>query len=330
MTSWAEAHDNRQSDARPPFGVWSVARTLARVSFTLLPAVDVADGQAVRLVQGVAGTETRYGDPLEAALAWQRDGAEWIHLVDLDAAFGRGSNRELLAEVVGTLDVEVELSGGIRDDESLDRGAGHRLPPGQPRHRRAGAPGVVRAGDRASTATGSRSASTSAAARSPPAAGPGRRRPLRGAGPARRRRLRPLRRHRRQQGRHAAGPEPRAAARRRAPPPTAPVVASGGVAELADLRRAGRGWPRRAASRARSSARRSTRAGSPCPRRWPPSPPCDRRGRPRADERRRPGHPVPGRRRRAGGQGRQLPEPARRRRPGRAGRASTTPRAPTS
>ena len=119
--SWAEAHDNRQSDARPPFGVWSVARTLARVSFTLLPAVDVADGQAVRLVQGEAGTETGYGDPLDAALAWQRDGAEWIHLVDLDAAFGRGSNAELLAGVVGTLDVAVELSGGIRDDASLDR-----------------------------------------------------------------------------------------------------------------------------------------------------------------------------------------------------------------
>lgn len=90
-----------------------------RVSFTLLPAVDVADGQAVRLVQGEAGTETSYGSPLEAALAWQRDGAEWIHLVDLDAAFGRGSNRELLAEVIGKLDVNVELSGGIRDDESL-------------------------------------------------------------------------------------------------------------------------------------------------------------------------------------------------------------------
>ena len=85
----------------------------------LLPAVDVADGQAVRLVQGEAGSETSYGDPLEAALQWQRDGAEWIHLVDLDAAFGRGSNRELLAEVVRAVDVRVELSGGIRDDESL-------------------------------------------------------------------------------------------------------------------------------------------------------------------------------------------------------------------
>lgn len=85
----------------------------------LLPAVDVADGQAVRLVQGEAGTETGYGDPLAAALAWQEAGATWIHLVDLDAAFGRGSNAELLARVVGELDVAVELSGGIRDDASL-------------------------------------------------------------------------------------------------------------------------------------------------------------------------------------------------------------------
>jgi phosphoribosyl isomerase A len=85
----------------------------------LLPAVDVVDGKAVRLVQGQAGSETEYGSALDAAMTWQRDGAEWIHLVDLDAAFGRGSNRELLAEVVGKLDVAVELSGGIRDDESL-------------------------------------------------------------------------------------------------------------------------------------------------------------------------------------------------------------------
>lgn len=85
----------------------------------LLPAVDVVDGKAVRLVQGVAGSETDYGSALDAAMQWQRDGADWIHLVDLDAAFGRGSNRPLLAEVIGKLDVAVELSGGIRDDESL-------------------------------------------------------------------------------------------------------------------------------------------------------------------------------------------------------------------
>jgi 1-(5-phosphoribosyl)-5-[(5-phosphoribosylamino)methylideneamino] imidazole-4-carboxamide isomerase/N-(5'phosphoribosyl)anthranilate isomerase len=88
---------------------------------TLLPAVDVTGGRAVRLVQGVAGSETGYGDPLDAALAWQRAGAAWIHLVDLDAAFGRGSNADLLAEVVRRVDVAVELSGGIRDDGSLAR-----------------------------------------------------------------------------------------------------------------------------------------------------------------------------------------------------------------
>jgi phosphoribosylanthranilate isomerase len=86
----------------------------------LLPAVDVAHGRAVRLVQGEADSQTVYGDPLEAALAWQSAGAEWIHLVDLDAAFGRGSNAALLADVVGRLDIDVELSGGIRDDASLD------------------------------------------------------------------------------------------------------------------------------------------------------------------------------------------------------------------
>jgi phosphoribosyl isomerase A len=90
------------------------------MTLVLLPAVDVQDGAAVRLVQGAAGSETSYGDPLEAALAWQRGGAEWIHLVDLDAAFGRGDNRALLADVVARLDVAVELSGGIRDDASLE------------------------------------------------------------------------------------------------------------------------------------------------------------------------------------------------------------------
>jgi phosphoribosylformimino-5-aminoimidazole carboxamide ribotide isomerase/phosphoribosylanthranilate isomerase len=87
----------------------------------LLPAVDVKDGQAVRLVQGELARETVYGDPLEVALDFQSAGAEWLHLVDLDAAFGRGNNAELLARVVGSLDIKVELSGGIRDDESLAR-----------------------------------------------------------------------------------------------------------------------------------------------------------------------------------------------------------------
>jgi phosphoribosylanthranilate isomerase len=85
----------------------------------LLPAVDIADGRAVQLVQGVAGSGGEFGDPLDAALAWQEQGAEWLHLVDLDAAFGRGSNRELVDAIVGKLDIKVELSGGIRDAESL-------------------------------------------------------------------------------------------------------------------------------------------------------------------------------------------------------------------
>jgi 1-(5-phosphoribosyl)-5-[(5-phosphoribosylamino)methylideneamino] imidazole-4-carboxamide isomerase/N-(5'phosphoribosyl)anthranilate isomerase len=87
----------------------------------LLPAVDVKDGKAVRLVQGELSAQTSYGSPLDAALDFQASGAEWIHLVDLDAAFGRGDNSALLAEVVGRLDIKVELSGGIRDDESLKR-----------------------------------------------------------------------------------------------------------------------------------------------------------------------------------------------------------------
>ena len=87
----------------------------------LLPAVDVKDGRAVRLVQGELDAETAYGNPLEVALEFQAAGAEWLHLVDLDAAFGRGENSALLAEVVGKLDIRVELSGGIRDDESLRR-----------------------------------------------------------------------------------------------------------------------------------------------------------------------------------------------------------------
>lgn len=95
--------------------------TPATAALELLPAVDVADGQAVRLVQGEAGSETGYGDPVEAAQAWQDQGAEWIHLVDLDAAFGRGHNRDILKRVVEQMTIKIELSGGIRDDESLDR-----------------------------------------------------------------------------------------------------------------------------------------------------------------------------------------------------------------
>ena len=89
--------------------------------FDLLPAVDVKDGRAVRLVKGELTQETNYGDPLDVALDFQSAGAQWLHLVDLDAAFGRGNNSALLARVIGTLDIKIELSGGIRDDDSLAR-----------------------------------------------------------------------------------------------------------------------------------------------------------------------------------------------------------------
>src|SRR3954454_14863351 len=86
----------------------------------LLPAVDITEGRAVQLAQGVAGSERVYGDPVAAALRWQEAGAERLHLVDLDAAFGRGTNRDLQAQIVGALDIKVEMSGGIRDDASLE------------------------------------------------------------------------------------------------------------------------------------------------------------------------------------------------------------------
>ncbi|MFK0041600.1 bifunctional 1-(5-phosphoribosyl)-5-((5-phosphoribosylamino)methylideneamino)imidazole-4-carboxamide isomerase/phosphoribosylanthranilate isomerase PriA [Paenarthrobacter sp. NPDC090517] len=95
--------------------------TSAQSVLELLPAVDIVDGQAVRLLQGEAGSETSYGTPLEAALNWQNAGAEWVHMVDLDGAFGRGNNAALISEVVSQLNVKVELSGGLRDDESLER-----------------------------------------------------------------------------------------------------------------------------------------------------------------------------------------------------------------
>ena len=93
----------------------------SRPELILLPAVDVADGKAVRLTQGEAGTETSYGDPVDAALEWARQGAKWIHLVDLDAAFGRGNNAGILRKAIKQVKgVQVELSGGIRDDATLE------------------------------------------------------------------------------------------------------------------------------------------------------------------------------------------------------------------
>jgi 1-(5-phosphoribosyl)-5-[(5-phosphoribosylamino)methylideneamino] imidazole-4-carboxamide isomerase/N-(5'phosphoribosyl)anthranilate isomerase len=91
----------------------------------LLPAVDVAAGKAVRLTQGEAGSEEDFGHPVDAAQDWINAGAEWIHLVDLDAAFGRGDNRAVIAEVVRSAGgVKIELSGGIRDDASLEAALG--------------------------------------------------------------------------------------------------------------------------------------------------------------------------------------------------------------
>ena len=270
----------------------------------------------MRLVQGEAGTETGYGSPLDAALAWQADGAEWVHLVDLDAAFGRGSNRELLAEVVGRLDVAVELSGGIRDDESLAAALATgcaRVNLGtaaleSPDWVRAA---IARHGERIAVGLDVRGTHAGR-----PGLDVGGRRPLRDAGPAGRRRLRPLRGDRRAPGRHPDRPEPGPAAlgvRRHRP-------AGGGLRRGV---RAGRpapaGRPARASGwRARSSARRSTPVPSPCPRRWPPWPKRPPRQGPEHGGR-GPGHPLPGRRGRPGGQGRQLHRPARRRRPGGAG-----------
>lgn len=91
------------------------------MQLTLLPAIDVVDGRAVRLTQGEAGTETEYGSPVEIAEQFAAAGAQWIHLVDLDAAFGRGENRALLSQVINATDLFVELSGGIRGEEALLR-----------------------------------------------------------------------------------------------------------------------------------------------------------------------------------------------------------------
>ena len=90
-------------------------------TLSLLPAVDIQGGQAVQLTQGVAGSEKTFGDPVAAARRWQDAGAEWLHLVDLDAAFGRGNNAGAVAEITASMRLNVELSGGIRDDESLER-----------------------------------------------------------------------------------------------------------------------------------------------------------------------------------------------------------------
>ena len=121
MGSWHISGLRAQRPVRAFEGVVESDRLTVVDELQLLPAVDVQGGGAVQLVQGIAGTQKEFGDPLSAAERWQAQGAEWIHLVDLDAAFGRGSNADLLADIIGRLDVDVELSGGIRDDASLER-----------------------------------------------------------------------------------------------------------------------------------------------------------------------------------------------------------------
>jgi phosphoribosylanthranilate isomerase len=190
-------------------------------------------------VQGEAGSETSYGDPLDAALQWQRDGAEWVHLVDLDAAFGRGSNRELLARVVGELDVDVELSGGIRDDESLAAALAtgcRRVNLGTAALESPSwcARAIAEHGDR--IAVGLDVRGTRLAARGWTREGGELYETLArldAEGCAR------YVRHRHHQGRHAARPQPRPAARGCAPPTPRPVVASAGSARSRTSAR----WP---------------------------------------------------------------------------------------
>ena len=91
---------------------------------TIMPAVDIQNGRAVQLVQGVAASEKVFGDPLDAARRWAREGATWLHVVDLDAAFGRGANAEIIAQIVADVGIDVEVTGGIRDDASLERALG--------------------------------------------------------------------------------------------------------------------------------------------------------------------------------------------------------------
>ena len=214
------------------------------MTFVILPAVDVADGAAVRLVQGAAGTETSYGDPLQAALAWARDGAEWIHLVDLDAAFGRGNNRELLAEVVRRVGVAVELSGGIRDESSLAAA----LATGAARVNLGTAalesPEWVRSAiARHGRADRGRPGCPGSDARRP-RLDEGRRRSLGDSGSPRRRRMPAIRRHGRAPRRHPDRAEPRLAPRRLRGDPGRGRGERWGVLALRPARAAGLGHGR--------------------------------------------------------------------------------------
>jgi phosphoribosylanthranilate isomerase len=91
------------------------------MTFTIFPAVDIQFGKAVQLEQGISSSQKVFGDPLEMAEHWEAQGAQWLHLVDLDAAFGRGSNAEAIAQIVENSSLNIELTGGIRDDETLER-----------------------------------------------------------------------------------------------------------------------------------------------------------------------------------------------------------------
>jgi 1-(5-phosphoribosyl)-5-[(5-phosphoribosylamino)methylideneamino] imidazole-4-carboxamide isomerase/N-(5'phosphoribosyl)anthranilate isomerase len=90
--------------------------------FEILPAIDVKGGKAVRLVQGELSAETQYGEPVQVAQEFAAAGARWIHLVDLDAAFGQGSNFPLIQKVIESVDLEIELSGGIRGCNRINLG----------------------------------------------------------------------------------------------------------------------------------------------------------------------------------------------------------------
>ena len=87
-------------------------------SFELLPAIDVSNGLSVR--PGTENSNESFGSPMDIASEWIASGAKWIHLVDLDAAYGKGENRKLISEVVSRCTgINVQISGGIRDQESL-------------------------------------------------------------------------------------------------------------------------------------------------------------------------------------------------------------------
>ncbi|KAB7513473.1 1-(5-phosphoribosyl)-5-[(5-phosphoribosylamino)methylideneamino]imidazole-4-carboxamide isomerase [Halosegnis rubeus] len=90
-------------------------------SFSVVPAVDMQDGEVVQLVGGERDTGTRYGDPVEAAERWVGAGAESLHLVDLDGAFeGERVNADAVEAIVKAVDVPVQVGGGIRT--ALDAG----------------------------------------------------------------------------------------------------------------------------------------------------------------------------------------------------------------